>query len=174
MKKFLLASALLVSAISLGACKYDTSADAMAQAQQEDVQKRAQEEVGIYTPTNFTQKREANLIGQLLDQPNLATLSYTKDIYGKWHCVGHTVGFPLPYATQTTSPEKVSNPYGTQYMTLPQAEPNGLFLPPQADGTWILLVNSKGVVRPTYIEDHVNGFFPDAKPNPKDIATDCD
>ena len=181
MNKTIIVSLLAASALSLAACGPDMSppptADQAAARQQEDVAKRAQDEVGIYQPTHFTRKRLANRIGQMLDDPNLATISYAQGMDGKLRCIGHTIGFPLPGATQTTSPQKWDNPpdhyEGWQSQLVPQAEPDQLFSPSQEDATWILLVNSKGVASPAYFEGHVQAFLPDNKPNASLIASDC-
>ena len=154
MRRLLLIGAALVA---MSACNEVTSttADQKAARQQEDVAARAQDEVGIYQPTHFTRKRLANCIGQMLDDPNLATISYSQSLDGRLHCIGHTIGFPLPGATQTTSPEKWEMPM-TFYadgspaprvvgkydgQLAPEAEPDQLFSPSTEDATWILLVN---------------------------------
>lgn len=193
MNKLLSSSALLftlgAAALTLGACGRDApiTADQLASAQQEQIAKRAQDEVGIYQPTNFVRKRLANRIGQMLDSPNLATISYAQGLDGKLRCIGHTIGFPLPGATQTTSPQKWEKPVyfdsdGNQHawasgyehgVQVPQAEPDQLFSPSQMDATWILLVNKKGVAAPAYFEGHVQTFLPDNKPDASLIAQDC-
>ena len=39
---------------------------------------------------------------------------------------------------------------------MPQADPNGLFMPNSADGTWLMMINPKtGDVHPTYCEPRV-------------------
>jgi hypothetical protein len=39
--------------------------------------------------------------------------------------------------------------------TLPQAEPNGLFMPSSAEGTWLMLLDSKNEPHPVYIEPRI-------------------
>ena len=172
-------AALAASAVALAACDVSTgsgTADRQASQQQEDIANRAQQEVGIYQPTNFTRKRLANRIGQMLDSPNLATVSYAQGLDGRLRCIGHTIGFPLPGATQTTSPQKLVNADLGQYhgdMLVPQSEPDQLFSPQSEDATWIVLVNSKGVAAPAYFEGHVQTFLPDHKPDASLITQDC-
>ena len=187
MKKYLLFTC---AALALSACSYQQApptADQQAAAQQEDIAKRAQDEVGIYQPTHFTRKRLANRIGQMLDDPNLATISYAQGIDGKLRCIGHTIGFPLPGATQTTSPQKWEpqryfGSDGTAYnytggvvgALVPQAEPDQLFSPTSEDATWILLVNEKtGQANPAYFEGHVQTFTQGNKPDQTLIEQDC-
>ena len=114
----------------------------------------------------------------MLDSPNLATISYAQGIDGKLRCIGHSIGFPLPGATQTTSPTKWETPpnhyEGYQDVQVPQPEPDQLYSPTNEDATWIVLVNSKGVAAPAYFEGHVQAFLPSNKPDASLIAQDCD
>lgn len=170
-----------LSLLALAACDVQstaTSADQKAAVQQEDIAKRAQDEVGIYTPTHFTRKRLANRIGQMLDDPTLATVSYAQGLDGRLRCIGPSMGFPLPAATQTTSPTKWGDPpnyyQGYQSVQVPQSEPDQLFSPSSEDATWILLVNPKtGQASPAYFEGHVQAFLALNKPDPSLIAQDC-
>jgi hypothetical protein len=75
---------------------------------------------------------------------------------GKLTYMGETIGYPLPYATQYTNPQKIERPYSGVYVTLPQADPNGLFSPASAEGTWVLMKNPNGKdVTPVYVEPRV-------------------
>jgi len=90
----------------------------------------------------------------LRDQ-NVATYVYITDMNGKLHKVCNAVGYGLPYATQYTNPMRISGD-GHGYVTLPQADPNGLYSPASADGTWVLCVDTKsGKPKPVYIEPRV-------------------
>jgi hypothetical protein len=68
------------------------------------------------------------------------------------------VGYGLPYATQYSAQHKPWN--GSTYEHGDdQAEPNGLFMPASASGTWILLQDSSSKdVKPVYIEPDVVVF----------------
>ena len=173
MQKTLVATAAL-ACLSLTGCQIKPSAEQRASQQQETISQRAQAEVGIYQPTNFTRKRLANRIGQMLDSPNLATVSYAQGIDGRLRCIGHTIGFPLPGATQTTSPQKWERGPHLDWALVPQSDPDQLYYPTSQDGTWILLVNDKGVSAPAYFEGHVQTFLLDNKPDKSLIAQDCD
>jgi hypothetical protein len=186
MKRIILAAAAIAALSPLAACHVNDAptADQQATAQQEDLAQRAQDEIGIYKPTHFTRKREANLIGQMLDDPNLATISYAQGMDGRLRCIGHTVGFPLPGGTQTTAPETfkwIEEGYSPSHTTwngytferAPQAEPDQLFYPSTSDGTWIMLVSSKGQVKPAYFEGKVQAFPVDVQPDPSLIAQAC-
>ena len=170
----------IASLAALAACDYTTTtpiADQKATAQQEYLARRAMDEVGIYQPTHFTRKRLANRIGQLLDDPTLATIAYAQGIDGRLRCIGRTIGFPLPGATQTTSPARLETGgyYTSRWaVAMPQAEPDQLFSPATEDATWLLLVNPKtGQASPAYFEGKVQTFLADNKPDPSLIAQDC-
>jgi hypothetical protein len=174
MKRYLFAAAALAACSAMAACSnsYQGTADQQAAAQQENIAQRAQSEVGIYQPTNFTRKRLANRIGQMLDSPNLATVSYAQGMDGKLRCIGHSIGFPYPAATQTTSPQRLEY-HNSGYVLVPQAEPDQLFSPAAEDATWVMLVNKQGVAAPAYFEGHVQAFLPANKPDASLIAQDC-
>ena len=87
----------------------------------------------------------------------MATYTYLVGLDGR---VGqklcNSVGFGIPYATQYTKPQRPIYSGTTGVTTLPQADPNTLFSPPSADGTWILCLNpetNKAV--PLYVEPKV-------------------
>lgn len=79
------------------------------------------------------------------------TPSYVR---GKIIFVGESVGYAIPYSTQYTNPEKLEFHNGP--ITLPQADPNCLFMPESAEGSWVLLKdpNSDGV-KPVYFEPRI-------------------
>lgn len=76
-----------------------------------------------------------------------------------------SMGFPLPYATQLTNPLQITSQYGiannSHYAdgVVAQQEPNGLFTPSTADGTWVPCVDEKGRITPVYEERKVTTFL---------------
>jgi hypothetical protein len=104
-------------------------------------------QVGLCNITNFTEAKFAKLTCELRDQ-EIKTWSYYLDMNGGRHLLCESVGYGLPYSVQTTNPELVVYS-GT---SLPQAEPNGLFMPGSADATWVLCSNGSGGVAPVYVE----------------------
>ena len=91
---------------------------------------------------NFAEKRMMKDIIELRDQ-NVATTTYIVDINGKMHKVCDSVGFGLPYATQYTNPQMPQRTSDAGVYVLPQADPNGLYSPASADGTWVQCLNPK-------------------------------
>lgn len=141
----------LSAALLLSACNDPPSSDDKQQQREETMLNQASQSVGIANITNFTEKALANKILELRDQPNLATFTYVQGIDGTLKCLGHSIGFGLPYSAQTTSSQKLvaewprhsdGSTSGTLYAgQMPQAEPNGLFMPDSAEGTWVILVD---------------------------------
>lgn len=92
------------------------------------------------------------------DQANLVTYTYiVAENTGKLIFLGKTIGYGIPYATQYTNPSKVEWHGSTAgYTVLPQADPNGLFSPPEAEGTWVMfIIPGTNDVKPVYIEPRV-------------------
>ncbi len=140
----LLAAPLLMAADS---CSGSNAADERA-TEQRMQEMRAQ--VGLPNVTNFTEAKFAKLVAELRDQ-EIATFTYTVDMSGQRHLLCESVGYGIPYSVQVTNPEQVA--YSS--VTLPQAEPNGLFMPDQADATWVLCSDGRGGVAPVYSEPHL-------------------
>ena len=140
----------------VGCGDYTPSADKQEQAKTEAITAQAVAQVGMPGVTNFTEKRLVRKLYELRDQ-EIATYTYMPDMNGKlWH-VCDSVGFGLPYGVQFSNPEKLVNPYSTSasgWLTIPQAEPNGLYMPPGAEGTWVMC-GAKGDVKPVYVEPRV-------------------
>ena len=135
---------------------WGSNSDQDFQKQQEAVMKQAFNSVGMPAITNFAERRQLKQIFELRDQ-NVATYTYLVGLDGR---VGqklcNSVGFGIPYATQFTNPQRPIYSGATGVTTLPQADPNTLFSPPSADGTWILCLNpetNKAV--PLYVEPKV-------------------
>jgi len=157
MNKFIAIAALAATSISLTACgPYQASSDEIQNAKQEELSKQGVESVGIPAIKNFQEKRIMKDILELRDQPNLVTYTYISDINGRLHKRCDSIGYGLPYATQYTNPQKVEFHSSGGYITTPQADPNGLYSPASAEGTWVLCkVPGKDDVKPVYIEDRV-------------------
>ena len=152
MKKFLLVLPLIAV---LAACdqRPETSTQ-IERRKQEELSLNAVQSVGMPAITNFAEKRMMKDIMELRDQ-NVATTAYIVDMNGKLHKICTAVGYGLPYATQYTNPMRVSGD-GHGNVTVPQADPNGLYSPASADGTWVLCVDPKsGKPRPVFIEPRV-------------------
>ena len=79
---------------------------------------------------------------------------------GKFIYLGKCIGYGIPYATQFSSPQKdiYQTTASSIHFQMPQAEPNGLFMPADARGPWVMLLDpndSTAAAQPVYIEGDV-------------------
>lgn len=121
----------------------DTSTDAVQRQQQEQLSSEATRQVGMPGIANFTERRMMKKILELRDQ-SISTFTYAVNMQGQLMHVCDSIGYGLPYATQFTNPQYIARyaqNYG--YAVLPQADPNGLFSPSSAEGTWVACVNQQ-------------------------------
>ena len=148
----------LIAGVAIVGCGPQTpTSDEDTAHKQERMLQQAVAQTGMPGITNFTELKMMRHLYELRDQ-SIATYTYGPDMNGKlWHLCD-SVGFGLPYATQFSNPEKnvwLDNG-GNRWINtnLPQAEPNGLFMPAAAEGTWIMC-GSKSGTQPVYIEPRV-------------------
>lgn len=144
--------ALILLGISLSAC--ELSSEAIQNAKQEAASKYAVATVGFPSIINFQEKRTLKMILELRDSEKLITHTYITDMNGHLHKLCTSLGYGIPYATQYTSPQK--SKYFGDANPMPQADPNGLYSPSSADGTWVLCRNpSTGKPEPVYVEPKI-------------------
>ena len=143
--------------LALTACDVNPSSDKIQQDQQEKILKEGSAQLGMPAIKNFREKRILKMIQELCDQEGIVTYSYIfSPFLGKFIYLGETVGYPIPYATQYSNPEKAEWHQTGGYVILPQADPNGLFKPASADGTWVLMKDPNGTeVKPAYFEEKI-------------------
>ena len=181
MKRLLLSvfvSLLLVSV--LASCEGKPTSSDIQRDRQERMVQEGVSQVGIPSIKNFRELKLAKDIYEMRDETGLATYSYMENLNpvvvrghtalgGKLSFLCDSIGYPLPYSTQFTAPETMQRYYlerrhgGGQndvrqwgVTRLPQAEPNGLFSPSSAEGTWVLCKDPNGKdVRPIYTEPRV-------------------
>ena len=149
----------IAATVLLAACDQRPTSTQIERAKQEEMSLQAVQSVGMPAITNFAEKRMMKDILELRDQ-NVATITYVTDINGRLHKRCNSIGYGLPYATQYTNPQKIvyDSAHGSQVIS--QADPNGLYSPASAEGTWVMCVFN-GKPKPVYIEDRVT-VSPDA------------
>jgi hypothetical protein len=159
MNKILFSLIASTMALSLTACDAQPSADRLQREQQEQLSLQGAMSVGMPAIVNFAEKRMFKDILELRDQEGLTTYTYLyNEMTGKLIYFGETIGYGIPYATQFTSPEKdiYSTTSSSVHFSMPQADPNGLFSPASAEGTWILMKDPNGKdVKPVYVEPRI-------------------
>lgn len=140
-------------------------ADATQAAKTRQAMAEAERQIGMPAITNFQERRLAKMIFELRDQENLTTYAYIVNFHGELIYLGRCVGFGLPYSVQYTNPERVavnehyaggSGASWSKWGTLPQPDPNGLFMPEGLSATWLMLVDEEtGETRPVYVEPEI-------------------
>lgn len=151
MKKLL---AFIAVATLLTACDQRETSTQIERRKQEELSLQAVQSVGMPSIVNFAEKRMFKDILELRDK-NVATTTYLVGMNNQLTKVCDSIGYGLPYATQYTNPQRVAD-YTHGVATIPQADPNGLYSPASADGTWVLCVDHKdGKAKPVYIEPRI-------------------
>ncbi len=147
----------IIFALTLVSCEHQPSSDDIQRNQQEVLLKEGTAQVGMPSIKNFRERKLLKEILELRDQNGLVTYTYLYcEMTGKLVFFGETIGYGIPYATQFTNPQKVEYFTNHGYITLPQADPNSLFSPSSAEGTWILMKDPNGKeARPVYVEPRV-------------------
>lgn len=181
MKKTLLSTVvvILLAVMLVGTvtgCSPEMTSNDVQRQQQNKMLNEATSQTGMPNIKNFRERKILKDILELRDQEGLVTYTYLENelprmipgktaLGGKLTYLGETVGYGIPYATQYTAPETVQRfflpaergvirEFG--YERLPQADPNGLFSPEAAEGTWILMKDPHGdKTVPIYIEPRV-------------------
>lgn len=140
-----------------GGCDNTPTSDDVQRKQSERLLAEGTAQVGMPAIKNFRERKLLKEILELRDQEGLVTYTYLyNEREGKLVYLGETVGYGIPYSTQFTNPEKSEWHHNGGWINLPQADPNGLFSPGSAEGTWVLLKNPNGKeVEPVYIEPRI-------------------
>ena len=153
--------------LAIVGCAPEPTSNDRQREQQETMLGEATSQVGMPAIKNFRERKLLKDILELRDQDGLATYTYVfAEMTGKFNFFCDSIGYGIPYATQFTAPETRqryfvsngvglgANAYGTE--RLPQADPNGLFSPSAAEGTWILCKDPNGKsVQPVYVEPRI-------------------
>lgn len=179
MRKFLVIAALLLAGF-VSACDRPPSSSDVQRERQEKVVSEGVAQTGVPSITKFRELKLLKLIYELRDQEGLVTYTYVENLVptvakgitafgGKFSFLCDSVGYPIPYATQYSAPTSMQRyrlpsagdgsgvVYGTQQ--LPQAEPNGLFMPSSAEGTWVICKDpDSDKVGPVYVEPKLSSF----------------
>jgi hypothetical protein len=139
-------AAALLAAVALAGCN---EAEMRQRQQTEDLLNEADRQIGMPSVKNFREKRLTKMLIELRDS-EITTYTYLHGMNNELTFLCTSVGYGLPYSTQFTNPQK------KQYeVALPQAEPNGLYMPSDAEATWVMCVDQTDkdkAVKPVYVE----------------------
>lgn len=154
MKTIASVATIAVLGLSLTGC-IEESSDYRQRIQQERILQEGTAQTGMPAIKNFRERKLMKQIIEMRDQDGLVTYTYTvPETTGRPVFLCNSIGYGLPAATQYTNPEKFERMTGT---TLPQADPNGLFSPDSAEGTWVMCADpdGSGKTRPVYVEPRI-------------------
>lgn len=167
MKKILLATTVaLMTATTANAGWFDEpppSSDEAVADQMEALLKEGERQTGLPAITNFTEKRMVKWLYELRDQPNYRTYTYIATMNGTLVKICDSVGYGISASIQYSNPEKVvdyedfvGDHVDANIGTLPQAEPNGLFMPEGLAATYVMcVVPGKDEVQAVYLEPEI-------------------
>jgi len=157
MKSILTFAIFMLSIFVLIGCDRQPTSDDIQRQQQEEMVKEATAQTGMPAIKNFRERKIMKDILELRDQEGLITYTYLiAEQTGKLRFLGQTIGYPIPYATQYTNPQKSEWSERRGTVVLPQADPNALFSPASAEGTWVLMYNPETEkASPVYCEPRV-------------------
>jgi hypothetical protein len=150
-----------LAALMLSACDdtdYQNSTQGKEQAKQTQIQAESNAQVGMPAIVNFAEKRNYKTIYELRDNPNYATYTYFVGMHNEHSPLCHSVGYGIPESSQYTNPSalqdaSIGGPYS--YEVLPQADPNGLYSSPSANGTWVMCLFKDSKILPVRSEPNV-------------------
>jgi competence protein ComGC len=152
----------IVAALVFANCKKNegNKTDELQAQQTERLMIEANNQIGMPNIKNFQQKKLMKMIYELCDKENLVCYAYIKSDYqGKLFCIGKCIGYGIPFSAQYTNPQKfVEGDLGERYgdIPMPQADPNGLYMPVTSSATWLMMVDPKTKKpRPVYIEPEI-------------------
>jgi hypothetical protein len=147
---------LLISVLFIVACEHQQSSDEKQKQQQETTLAEGTAQVGMPGIKNFRERKLLKDIYELRDQSGLVTYTYLwNEFNGKKVFFCNSIGYGIPYATQFTNPQKTLGGYDHR-VVIAQADPNGLFSPASAEGTWVMCKNPNGKdVKPVYVEPRI-------------------
>ena len=155
-----------MAALTLAACQpyqqAESTTEDRQQAQTNAQINEADRQTGFPAVTHYQERKDLKQIYEDRDAA-LTTFVYTQDINGRFICMGHAIGYGVPYGTQMTNPQKLAwanweHTSPSYYLTgtLPQAEPNGLYSPASAEGTWVRMVDpSTKKAQTVYVEPRI-------------------
>ena len=151
--------ALVLAAVFLASCDPAlNSSDTLQREQQERLLQEGTSAIGMPSIVNFREKRLLKDIIEMRDNETLTTYTYiVAEQTGALILLGESIGYGIPAATQFTNPQKIeASTYEGGYAIIPQADPNGLFSPESAEGTWVMLKDPGGkTVKPVYVEPRI-------------------
>ena len=149
---------LLASIVLLASCDLygETSRTEQEQTEQQGkLVSEAQKQCGMPALVNFQERKMMKKVIEQRDKADLVCYAYLfSNQTGRLIYIGKCMGYGLPYSTQYTNPQRVDLLTGGS-VAIPQPDPNGLYMPSDAHGTWLLMIKPDGDTTPVYVEPDV-------------------
>jgi len=151
--KYILPIILTLSMLFIS-CEANKSTDRLQAEETEQMVRQSQQMIGMPEITNFTERRIFKEILEKRDQV-FPTYTYIMDMNGNLHFLCNSIGYGIPFATQFTNPQYIASRYSQGgFAILPQPDPNGLFMPTNADATYVLC-GTENDNEPQYVEQEI-------------------
>ncbi|WP_430430229.1 hypothetical protein [Oceanicaulis sp.] len=161
MKAIIFTAAAALALVACSDVEATQSADAQRRAQTEQMMREATRQVPPPAIANWQELRWQTFLYELRDQ-EIATYSYYQNWQGELFLICESVGYGMPASVQITNPERIwmegqdttgfSGSHRDVGGTIPQPEPNGLFMPEGLQATYVLCSDGEGGIRPVYWE----------------------
>ena len=149
---------LLASIVLLASCDLNGETSRTEQEQTEQQGKlvsEAQKQCGLPALVNFQERKMMKKVIEQRDKADLVCYAYLfSNQTGRLIYIGKCMGYGLPYSTQYTNPQRVDF-LTSGIAAIPQPDPNGLYMPSDAHGTWLLMIKPDGDTTPVYVEPDV-------------------
>lgn len=138
LKNIVLSMVVIVfSLVVFAGCDIEPGAEQKQARETRQMLQELNNQIGMPNITEFYEKKMAKEIFELRDNSKLITYAYFQNLDGKFVYLGQCIGFGLPYSVQYTNPKV----YHVNGATLPQADPNGLYMPDGLSATWLMYIN---------------------------------
>jgi len=154
MKKVITIVLTLASGLLVG-CDQQPTSDTIIAGQQEKSMQEMVRQTGLPAIRNFQEKKMLKMLYELRDSSKLVCYAYlVNEMNGEiGQFIGKCIGYGLPYTAQYSNPKRLVYKQNLGYHSMPQAEPNGLFMPQGLSATWLMMIDPKtGDPKPVYIE----------------------
>jgi hypothetical protein len=118
----------------------------------------ANNKIGMPNIKQFQQKKLMRLIQEQCDREDLICYAYLQSDYtGELIFIGKCVGYGVPFSAQFTNPEALTLAGSVaghrSWQVMPQADPNGLYMPTSSSATWLMMIDPETKKpRPVYFE----------------------
>ncbi len=147
---------ILVTVFTLISCNHPGNIYKEMSREQEQLVSEANRQLGMPAITNFQERKLAKMIFELRDREDLVCYAYiVNHMTGKLVFLGKCIGYGLPYSTQYTNPQVIVAGNNCS-IGLPQADPNGLFMPEGSSATWLMMIDPEtNEPRPVYLEPEI-------------------